>query len=181
MLHFIALESTFRRLRKWWRLSPQHSLGASGTALAANRVIPKHRLRAYSCSSVNPGDTVTLPAGTRGPLKITNCKGTPVESDHHQERPGAETVRPSYVVPAGSSGGFIFNCKTVSASRSTAATSGTARRAGKTYGIKADDDGRRRHRPRFSGSAGFPASSRFATSRLTGHGPRSRSAAAESA
>lgn len=83
------------------------SLGASKPALAAD-----HRISAqastFECNSVKPGDTVTIPSGTRGPLRIRNCNGTasnPIVIRNDPNGNGPAVIRMS----SGSSG-FVFNC-----------------------------------------------------------------------
>ena len=60
---------------------------------------------------VKPGDTITLAAGNRGPLRVRNCEGTtaePITVRNDPSGPGPTVIRRS----SAGSGGFIFDCTT---------------------------------------------------------------------
>jgi len=93
-------------------------LGAT-LAVALNfAIIPKSNAADYAigagtenfdCSRVAPGDTVTIAAGSRGPLKISGCQGTDgrrITIRNDARGSGPAVVRRN----AGSGGGFVFTC-----------------------------------------------------------------------
>ena len=89
----------------------------------------------FDCSSAKPGDTVTLAAGTRGQLNITNCNGTssnPITIRNDPAGNGPTVIQQS----SGGSGGFVFTCSSCVG----VVIDGTTKWAGApshpTYGIK---------------------------------------------
>ena len=50
--------------------------GGVGTAADAADHFVSSGTSTFNCSSVNPGDTVTLAAGNRGALRVSDCTGT---------------------------------------------------------------------------------------------------------
>ena len=109
-------------------------LGASGSAAAANHVIPAQS-STFECASIKPGDTLTLPAGTRGPLRVRNCTGTqsnPIVIENEANGSGPAIIRRV----GGGSGGFVFNCEDCIGVVIDGSNKWRGAPAGKTYGIK---------------------------------------------
>ena len=81
---------------------------AAGAATAADhRVAPS--TTKFSCSSVGPGDTITLSSGSRGPLVIENCTGTssrPIIVQNDPLGKGPTIIERT----SGGAGGFVFTC-----------------------------------------------------------------------
>jgi hypothetical protein len=102
-------------------LAADHPIG-SGTA-------------SFDCSRVSPGDTLTLAAGARGPLKITNCQGA--EGKRIVIRNDARGSGPAIVRrDSGSGGGFVFSCVNCIYVDIDGSPKWQGAPAGKTYGIK---------------------------------------------
>jgi hypothetical protein len=84
------------------------SIGAAQMAVAADITISS-QTATFDCSSVNPGDTVTLASGLRGPLTLRTCDGTgtkPIIIRNDPDATGPTTIRRT----AGSAGGYVFTC-----------------------------------------------------------------------
>src|SRR5688572_33503051 len=106
MSQFRADQSAAARTVVGLALIAAISLGTSEMALAAD-----HRVSAqtasFSCSSIKPGETITLPSGARGPLTIHDCKGTPsdpiiIRNDPNGNGPAVLRRTTNY------GGGFVF-------------------------------------------------------------------------
>jgi len=110
------------------------SLGASEMALAADHKISAQTAK-YDCSSVKPGETITLASGTREPLTIGNCNGTPTNPIIIRNDPtgtGPTVVRRA----SGSAGGFVFSCNSCTGVEIDGSYKWQGAPTGKTYGIK---------------------------------------------
>lgn len=109
------------------------SFGASDLALAADhRISPQ--TATFECGSVKPGDTLTLPSGARGPLRIRNCKGTQQNPIIVRNDPGGSS--PAVIQRASGSGGFILNCYECVGVAIDGSYKWRGAPNGKTYGIK---------------------------------------------
>jgi hypothetical protein len=89
----------------------------------------------FDCSRVNPGDTLTIAAGTRGPLKISNCQGADgkritIRNDSRGSEP--VVIRRD----SGSGGGFVFSCTNCTYIDIDGSQKWQGAPQGKTYGIK---------------------------------------------
>src|SRR5262245_47974589 len=63
----------------------------------------------FDCSRVAPGDTVTIAAGNRGPLKINGCQGA--DGRRNTIRNDARGSDPTVIRrSSGNGGGFVFTC-----------------------------------------------------------------------
>ena len=110
------------------------SLGASEMALAADHKISTQSER-FDCSSVRPGETITLPSGSRGSLTIQGCDGTPTNPiiiRNDPEGDGPVVLRRT----SGSGGGFIFSCNHCVGVEIDGSYKWQGAPSGKTYGIK---------------------------------------------
>lgn len=108
--------------------------GSADAALAANYVISS-QTSTFECNSARPGDTLTLPAGTRGPLRIRNCNGT--QANPIVIRNDADGSGPAVISRTTSgSGGFIFNCENCTGIAIDGTRKWRGAPSGKTYGIK---------------------------------------------
>lgn len=108
-------------------------VGAHGTALAADRVIAAGTAT-FECNVAKPGDTLTIAAGTRGPLRIRNCNGTkanPIVVRNEPDGSGPVTIRRT-----SGSGGFIFSCESCVGVTIDGSAKWRGAPSGKTYGIK---------------------------------------------
>lgn len=81
-----------------------------GATLAANHPVSAESDK-FDCDAkgVRPGDTVTLAAGTRGPLKIRNCNGTaskPITIRNDPDGTEPTTIRRA----SGPGRGIVFSC-----------------------------------------------------------------------
>ncbi len=109
-------------------------LGSGGVASAADHAIAA-QTQTVDCSSFNPGDTVTLAAGVRGPLVVHSCSGTSTNPIVIRNDPrGSEptTIRRA----AGSSGGFVFNCNDCTGVSIDGSAKWQGAPSQKTYGIR---------------------------------------------
>ena len=82
--------------------------GFGANALASDHYVTG-QTSTFDCSAVSPGDTVTLAAGTRGPLVIKNCRGTATQRIRIRNDAGGTgpvVIRRT----SGNAGGFIFSC-----------------------------------------------------------------------
>lgn len=108
--------------------------GACSAAVAANHTISSS-MSTFECNSVKPGDTITLPAGTRGPLRIRSCSGT-------QANPIVIRNDPSGTSPAviqstsTNAAGFVLQCEDCVGVEIDGSAKWKGAAAGKTYGIK---------------------------------------------
>ncbi len=110
------------------------SLGASEMALAAEHKVSSETAY-FDCSSLKPGDTLTLASGTRGPLAVKNCNGTssnPIIIRNDPNGSGPTVIRRS----SGSAGGFVFNCFHCVGVKMDGSYKWRGAPSGKTYGIK---------------------------------------------
>ena len=110
------------------------NLGVSAAAQAADRKISSETA-SVDCSSLKPGDTLTLAAGTRGPLAVKQCNGTasnPIIIRNDPDGSGPTVIRRS----SGSSGGFIFNCFHCVGVKMDGSYKWRGAPSSKTYGIK---------------------------------------------
>ncbi len=109
-------------------------LGPAIAAQAADHAIAASAAR-FDCSRVRPGDTVTIAAGNRGPLKISNCNGS--DSNRITIRNDSRGNGPVVIRrESGGSGGFVFTCSncvgvTIDGSQGWQGAPG-----GRSYGIK---------------------------------------------
>jgi hypothetical protein len=109
-------------------------LGSSSVALAADHKISSQS-GTFECKSINPGDTLTLASGTRGPLTIRNCSGAsanPIIIRNDPDGSGPTVIRRG----TGSTGGFILNCFNCIGVEIDGSYKWRGAPAGKTYGIK---------------------------------------------
>jgi hypothetical protein len=109
-------------------------LGASNMAAAADHVISAGT-GTFNCSSVKPGDTVTIASGTRGPLKITDCGASasnPIVIRNDPRGTAPVVIRRA----SGSSGGFVFACTSCIGVVIDGSYKWQGAPAGTTYGIK---------------------------------------------
>ena len=77
-------------------------------AVAANHPVAAQDA-SFDCSSVKPGDTITLGSGTRGPLTIKNCNGTasnPIVIRNDPAGAGPTVIQRNSTA----TGGFVFWC-----------------------------------------------------------------------
>ena len=109
-------------------------LGASQVALAADNKVPSGTFY-VDCSSLKPGDMLTLASGTRGPLAVKNCNGTasnPIIIRNDPNGSGPTVISRS----SGSAGGFIVNCFHCVGVKMDGSYKWRGAPSGKTYGIK---------------------------------------------
>jgi len=117
-----------------WALIVAMSFGANELALAADHRISPQTTK-FNCSSVRPGDTITIPSGERGPLKIYDCDGTagnPIVIRNDPDGSGRAVLRRT----SGSGGGFIFDCNHCVHVEIDGSYKWRGAPGGKTYGIK---------------------------------------------
>jgi hypothetical protein len=108
VMHFLNIDVSVGRILAVVAAAATLGLGAIDDAAAADRTITP-QTEVFSCgSSVKPGDTLTLPAGVRGPLTIRDCNGT--ASNPIVIRNQAGGSGPAVIRRSGGSGGFIFSC-----------------------------------------------------------------------
>jgi hypothetical protein len=103
-------------------------------AWAADRTISAST-GTFDCSSLGPGDTITLESGTRGPLVIRNCNGTasnPIVIRNDTRGNGPTIIRRS----SGNAGGYVFMCNTCIGVKIDGSYKWQGAPASKTYGIK---------------------------------------------
>ncbi|MGH8252317.1 MAG: choice-of-anchor Q domain-containing protein [Steroidobacteraceae bacterium] len=108
--------------------------GESEMALAADHKISA-QTTTFECSSIRPGDTLTLASGTRGKLKINNCKGTstnPIIVRNDASGNGPTVINRS----SGSAGGFLLSCESCVGVAIDGSNKWRGAPSGKTYGIK---------------------------------------------
>jgi hypothetical protein len=116
-------------------------LGMSQAGWAANHQISAQQVT-FDCSRAKPGDTVTIPGGTRGPLKIAGCKGTasnPIVVRNDPDASGPAVIRRS----SGSSGGFVFSCNHCQYTEIDGSYKWKGAPGGRTYGIQVTMSGGR--------------------------------------
>ncbi len=109
------------------------------SAIGADALAADHRLSRqdsnFNCSSVRPGDTVTLESGDRGPLTIQNCRGA--EGQAIRIRNDATGSGPVVIRrTSGSAGGFVFSCIDCVHVEIDGSAKWAGAPMGKTYGIK---------------------------------------------
>jgi hypothetical protein len=108
--------------------------GGSEAAFAANHTIPS-KSSTFECHSVKPGDTLTIPSGPRGPLRIRNCSGT--QSNPIVIRNDADGSGPAVISRSSTgSGGFVLNCENCTGIVIDGSQKWRGAPSGKTYGIK---------------------------------------------
>jgi hypothetical protein len=118
----------------WLVLAAGTAVLLPGAATAANHVLSS-RTGSFDCRAVNPGDTITLESGTRGPLKIQNCNGTvdrPITITNDSSGSGPTTISRA----SGTAGGFVFQCASCIGVVIDGGAKWRGAPAGKTYGIK---------------------------------------------
>lgn len=108
-------------------------LGVAGTSAAADRKISPQTAK-FNCSSVKAGDTLTLESGQRGPLKITNCKGT--KSNPIVVRNDPDGSGPVVIRRTSGNGGFIIDCTDCVGVDIDGSYKWRGAPGGKTYGIQ---------------------------------------------
>jgi hypothetical protein len=85
VLLFLSLDS--ERRRSWLQIAVVGAVMAvmGNAALAANHTI-SGKTSTFECNSVKPGDTLTLPSGTRGPLRIPIHRARALETGPRARR-----------------------------------------------------------------------------------------------
>ncbi len=134
MLQIISRNSGIRRSWLQVALIGLVMAGGGNAALAANHVISSNA-STFECNSAKPGDTLTLPAGTRGPLRIRNCNGTqssPIVIRNDVNGSGPAVISRT----ATGTGGFVFNCENCTGIVIDGSQKWRGAPSGKTYGIK---------------------------------------------
>jgi hypothetical protein len=134
MQQFHADGSAFARAMVRLTLVGAWCLGVSELALAADYKISAQTAK-YECSARNPGDTLTIPSGSRGPLTITGCKGTstnPIIIRNDPDGNGPAIVQRT----GGSGGGFVLACNNCVDVEIDGSYKWRGAPSGKTYGIK---------------------------------------------
>ena len=102
-------------------------------APATNHMISS-QTTTFECSSINPGEMLTLASGTRGPLTIRNCNGDPTNPIIVRNDP--DGTEPTVIRRAsGSGGGFILSCNSCIGVEIDGSYKWRGAPAGKTYGI----------------------------------------------
>src|SRR5688572_8864731 len=105
------------------------------SSLAANYPIsPQSDYFDCEAKGVRPGDTVTLEAGTRNPLKIRNCNGTaanPITIRNDPNGTGPTKIRRA----SGSDKGIVFSCDDCIGVAIDGSSKWRGAPTGKTYGI----------------------------------------------
>ena len=115
-------------------------LGMFGSSAYAANYAVSSGTASFDCSNVNPGDTVTLAAGTRGPLKITDCKGS--ASSRIVIRNDVNGSSPTILQKSdGASGGFVLQCYNCNYVVIDGTDKWNGAPSGRTYGIKATQSG----------------------------------------
>jgi hypothetical protein len=109
------------------------SIGANDLALAADFPISA-QTKTFDCSAISPGDTLTIAAGTRGPLKIINCNGT--KDSPIVIRNDPEGYGPTLILRNGGTGGFLLNCMNCVGVTIDGSSKWRGAPSGKTYGIR---------------------------------------------
>jgi hypothetical protein len=140
VLHFHAHTLNIRRSVVATVIVVAAALSASGKATAADHRVDS-KTRTFECGALRPGDTITLPAGNRGPLRIRNCKGTqssPIVVRNDANGTGPAVIRGE----SGSSGGFILNCDDCVGISFDGGSKWRGAPSGKAYGIKVTVAGR---------------------------------------
>lgn len=115
-------------------LSAVVTFAASQNAQAADHRVSPQTAK-FDCSRVNPGDTITIPSGSRDPLTIQHCDGSstnPIIIRNDPDGDGPAIIRRS----SGSEGGFIFNCLNCVNVEIDGSYKWRGAPSGKTYGIK---------------------------------------------
>lgn len=108
-------------------------LGAGGAAMSVERVVPAATEK-FDCSSVQPGDLLTLTSGTRNPLTIQGCQGTAANPIIIRNDPDASG--PTVIRKASGSGGFVLSCNSCVGVEIDGSYKWKGAPAGKSYGIK---------------------------------------------
>lgn len=107
--------------------------GVSVPASAVERVISS-QTAVYSCGPAKPGDVLTIPSGTRGPLIVRDCNGTASNPIIVRNDPGGNG--PAIIRRASGSGGFILSCINCIGVTIDGSNKWNGAPSGKTYGIK---------------------------------------------
>jgi hypothetical protein len=110
------------------RVEPLRTIAGANHAVVNN-------VAEFECSSVAPGDMITLASGVRGPLTIRNCNGTP--SDPIIVRNDPDGNAPTEIQrTSGSGGGFLLACDDCVSVVIDGSYKWQGAPTGKTYGIK---------------------------------------------
>jgi len=112
-------------------------LGVSEVAGAADHLILS-KTATFECSSIKPGETLTLASGIRGRLTIRNCNGTaanPIIIRNDSRGSGPTVLR------GAGSGGFVFSCNTCIGVEIDGSYKWKGAPTGKTFGIKMSTSG----------------------------------------
>jgi parallel beta helix pectate lyase-like protein len=92
------------------------------------------QIETFDCSSIDPGETLTLASGARGPLTIRNCVGT--QSNPIIVRNDSSGSGPTVIRRSSGSGGFMLNCNTCIGVVIDGSYKWRGAPTGKTYGIQ---------------------------------------------
>lgn len=109
------------------------SIGASAPAMAVEKIISAGTDN-FDCSSVRPGDVLTLASGIRGPLTIHHCKGTAASPIIIRNNPDGSA--PTELRKSGGSGSFVLSCNWCVGVEIDGSYKWRGAPTGKTYGIK---------------------------------------------
>ena len=107
---------------------------APQTAVAANQTLSA-QTASFDCSTVGPGDVVTLASGTRGPLRIKDCAGTasnPIVFQNNPAGTGPTVIQRT----TAEDGGFIVECSNCVGVVIDGSKKWSGAPTGRTYGIK---------------------------------------------
>lgn len=96
--------------------------------------------RTFDCAAVKPGDTITLEAGTRGPLRVKDCNGTKESKIVIRNDPNS-IERTTVSRSSSIAGGFIFDCVNCVGVAIDGTMAGVKSPGGKSYGILLTIDG----------------------------------------
>ena len=108
--------------------------GTSQTVMAADYKVSSQTSK-FDCSKARPGDTVTLPSGTRNSLIIADCEGTasnPIIVRNDPNGTGPAVIRRA----SGPGKGFILSCRNCIGVDIDGSYKWKGAPSGKTYGIK---------------------------------------------
>ena len=107
---------------------------APQAAVAANLTLSA-QAASFDCSTVGPGDVVTLASGTRGPLRIKDCAGTasnPIVFQNNPAGTGPTVIQRT----TAEDGGFIVECSNCVGVVIDGSKKWSGAPTGRTYGIK---------------------------------------------
>ena len=103
-------------------------------AQAANYVVSAGTA-SFDCSAAQPGDTITLAAGSRGPLKISGCTGA--SGKPIVVRNDVAGSKPTVIQrTTGGAGGFLLHCDECVWTKIDGSGKWAGAPSGKTYGIQ---------------------------------------------